>query len=82
MVDYKVLMTEIEDTNMEKYPVFVDQKNIAKMFILPKNICIFKAISIKIPMALFTEQVNNPKIWMEWQKTMNGPRSLEEEEKN
>jgi len=50
MVDYKVLMTEIEDTNMEKYPVFVDQKNIAKMFILPKNICIFKAISIKIPM--------------------------------
>ena len=49
------------------------------MFILPKTIYRFNSVSIKIPMALFTDRINNPKICMESQKIMNGQSDLERE---
>ena len=38
---------------MERYSVFMDWKNIVKMFILSKAIYRFNAIAINIPMAFF-----------------------------
>ena len=39
---------------MERYPMLVNQKNVVKMPVLPKNLYRFNIISIKIPMAFFT----------------------------
>ena len=78
------LMKEIKDSinRWRDIPCsWVGRINIVKMTILPNAIYRLSVITIKLPMAFFSQNYNkNVTIHMETQKTPNSQSSLEKEE--
>ena len=74
----KILMKEIEDTNNQWS--WVRGMNTVQMSTQPKVSYRFSAICVKMPIAFFTDtEKNNPKTYMETQKTPNSQLNHEKE---
>ena len=84
--NYKTLMKEIkEDTNRwRNIPwSWIRRINIVKTSILPKTICRFNAVPIKLPTVVLREleQIISQFVW-KYKKTSNSQSNLEKEEWN
>jgi hypothetical protein len=79
--NYKTLMKEITNKCKGIHCSWTGRFSIAKMSVLPKTIYRFSIILISIPMVLFPDREQNPKIYMEPQRISNRKTILRKKNK-